>query len=149
MFNSLCFFIVTQVGASRQLFFDGKAVEKPGVDLVIAEYPDGLRVPGVSDPPSQVPNWNESLEGFLKVTMGFAYAYLHDDGAFLLFYPDSPIVKKEVMSYFKNYKMKVVDEWTIINYLHLANPLHPSKNVSFSKFFNFLQFFYFCTCFLI
>ncbi len=130
---------MTQVSGSRQLFFDGKAVEKPGVDLLIAEYPDGLRVPGVSDPPSQVPNWNESLEGFLKVTMGFAYAYLHDDGAFLLFYPDSPIVKKEVMSYFKNYKMKVVDEWTIINYLHLANPLHPSKNVSSSNFLNFLQ----------
>ena len=108
--------------------------------MLIAEYPDGLRVPGVSDPPSQIPHWNEYVDNFLKVTMGFAYAYLHDDGSFLLFYPDSPIVRKEVTSYFKNYKMKLVDEWTIINYLHLANPLHPTKNVSFSNFLDFLYF---------
>ena len=129
-----------QVSASREYYFDGKLLQKPGIDLLIAEYPDGLRVPGVSDPPSQIPHWNEYVDNFLKVTMGFAYAYLHDDGSFLLFYPDSPIVRKELMSYFKNYKMKIVDEWTIINYLHLANPLYPTKNV---RFFNSLGFLYF------
>jgi len=63
--------------------------------------------------------------------MGFAYAYLHDDGAFILFYPDNLMIRKEISSYFKNYKMKVLDEWTIINYLHLANPVVPTKNVCF------------------
>jgi hypothetical protein len=42
--------------------------------------------------------------------MGFAYSYLHDDGAFILFYPDSLMVRKEISSFFKNYKMKVLDE---------------------------------------
>ena len=104
------------------------------MDLLIAEYPDGQRVPGVSNPPSQIPPWNEYSDTFLKVTMGFAYSYLHDDGAFILFYPDSPTVRKEISSFFKNYKMKVLDEWTIINYLHLANPLVPAKNVCFLSF---------------
>lgn len=120
------------MGASRQFHFDGIPQDRPAVDLVIAEYRDGLRVPGVSNPPSQVPHWNEFLDNFLKVTMGFAYAFLHDDGAFLLFYPDRPTVKTEVTSFLKNYRMQVFDEWTIINYLHLANPLHPSKNIRIS-----------------
>jgi hypothetical protein len=55
------------------------------VDLLIAEYPDGQRVHGVSNPPSQIPPWNEYSDSFLQVTMGFAYSYLHDDGAFILF----------------------------------------------------------------
>jgi hypothetical protein len=45
-----------QVSASREYYFDGKLLQKPGIDLLIAEYPDGLRVPGVSDPPSQIPH---------------------------------------------------------------------------------------------
>lgn len=120
-----------QAGASRKFHFDGKPHDgRAAVDLLIADYPDGLRVPGVSDPPTQIPPWNENTDSFLKVAMGFAYTYLHDDGAFLLFYPDSPLVRREVASYFKNYRMQVLDEWTIINYLHLANPINPSKNVS-------------------
>lgn len=80
--------------------------------------------------PSQIPHWNEYNDTFLKVTMGFAYAYLHDDDAFFLFYPDSPSLRKEVASYLKNYRMRIVDEWTIVNFLHLANPMNPLKNVS-------------------
>jgi hypothetical protein len=61
--------------------------------------------------------------------MSFTVQYLHDDGAFLLFYPDSIAVKKEISGYFKNYNFKVQDEWTDINSLHLANPLTQAKNV--------------------
>jgi len=101
------------------------------VDLLIAKYPDGQRVPGVSNPPYMIPSWNEESDSFLRITMGFAYAYLHDDGGFLLFYPDCPTVRKEIWSFFKNYKMKVFEEWTIINSLHLANPVVPTKKVVF------------------
>ena len=100
------------------------------MDLIIADYPDGLRVPGLSDPPFQIPYWNVNIPSFLHVMMAFALTYLHDDGAFLLFYPDSSTVKREVAGFFKNYKFKIKDEWTIINCLHLANPMNPSKNVS-------------------
>ena len=108
------------------------------MDLIIAEYPDGLPVPGVSNPPSQIPHWNANIPSFLTVMMAFSLTYLHDDGAFLLFYPDSPTVKREVAGFFKNYKLKVKDEWTIINCLHLANPMNPSKNVSTNFKFSFL-----------
>lgn len=69
------------------------------------------------------------LTTFSRVTKGFGYAYLFDNSVFLLFYFDNPIMKEEVMSYFKNYKMKIVNEWTIINFLHLGNPLHPTKKI--------------------
>lgn len=111
--------------------------------LLIAEFPDGLRVQGVSNPPSHIPHWNEYSDNISKVTMRFPYAYLHDDGAFQLFYPNSPIVRREVASYLKNYKMRIVDEWTIVNYLHLANSVYASKNVSnfHSHLYMFFVFF--------
>jgi hypothetical protein len=84
--------------------------KRAAIDLVIAEYPDGLPVPGLSNPSSQVPSWNAFHPNFLKVMMSFTVQYLHDDGAFLLFYPDSAAVKKEISSYFKNYHFKVQEE---------------------------------------
>ena len=114
----------------ERFFFDGKMQKRPAVDLIIAEYPDGLPIPGVSNPPSQIPHWNASIPNFLQVMMAFSLTYLHDDGAFLLFYLDSSMVKREVAGFFKNYKLKIKDEWTIINCLHLANPMNPFKNVS-------------------
>lgn len=127
-----------QVGAERQFYFDGKLAKKPAVDLVIAEYPDGLPVPGVSHPSSQIPSWNAHVEGFLKITIGFCHGYLHDDGALLLFYPDSPQIKKEIFSFFNRNKLKMKEEWTVINSLRLSHPLNAAKFVS--HFFEFTSF---------
>lgn len=80
------------------------------VDLIIADYPDGLRVPGVFDPPHGVPNWNEQNVSFLKCFMQYSSKYLHDDALMLQFYPDSSKIKKEIMSYYNNYKLKMFDE---------------------------------------
>ena len=41
------------------------------MDLIIAEYPDGLPVPGVFDFPGQVPHWNKQVQNFVKFTIGF------------------------------------------------------------------------------
>jgi hypothetical protein len=62
--------------------------------------------------------------------ISFAAAYLHDDGAFLLFYPDGSSMRRDISGYFKNYNFKIKDEWTIINCLHLANLVNPNKNIS-------------------
>jgi hypothetical protein len=97
--------------------------------LVIAEYPDGLLIPGLSNPPSQVPTWNAFHPKFLQIMMSFTVQYLHDNGAFFLFYLDSIAMKKEISGYFKNYNFKVLEEWTVINSLHLANLLNQAKNV--------------------
>ena len=51
--------------------------KKLAVDLSIADYPDGLRVPGVSDPPSQIPPWNANIPRLLNILMAFALTYLH------------------------------------------------------------------------
>jgi hypothetical protein len=62
--------------------------------------------------------------------ISFAAAYLHDNGAFLLFYLDGSNVRKDISSYLRNYNFKIKDEWTIINCLHLAILVNPNKNVS-------------------
>jgi hypothetical protein len=121
--------VLSQAGTGRQFYFQGMVQKWAAVDLVIAEYPDGLPIPGLSNPSSQVSSWNAFHPNFLKVMMSFTVQYLHDDGAFLLFYPDSAAMKKEISSYFKNYHFKVQEEWTVINCLHLANPLNQAKNV--------------------
>jgi hypothetical protein len=64
------------------------------VDLIIAEYSDGLHVPRVSEFPWQVPHWNKHVRNFIKFIIGFCQGYLHDDVALLLFYSDSVQIKK-------------------------------------------------------
>jgi hypothetical protein len=77
-------------------------LQKAAVDLIIAEYPDGLPVPGISEVPRQIPAWNKQVQNFIKFTIGFCQGYLHDDGALLLFYPDNVQIKKEVLSFLYN-----------------------------------------------
>ena len=134
-------FFFFKVGASREFFFSGKVELKPSVDLVIADYPDGLPVPGVSEFPRQVPNWNKHVENFIKFTIGFCQGYLHDDGALLIFYPDSVQIKKEILSYLYNNNFQVKEEWTIVNSnLHLTHPMHNSKRVSNCSHFSLFKF---------
>jgi hypothetical protein len=118
-----------QLCEGRDMYFEGWLKKKPIVDLIIVEYPDGLRVLGISDPPTQIPHRNREIPNFLTFMISFAAAYLHNDGAFLLFYPDGSSVRKDISNYFKNYNFKIKDEWTIINCLHLANLVNPNKNV--------------------
>jgi hypothetical protein len=119
-----------QLCEGRDIYFQGKLEKKPAVDLIIVEYPDGLRVPRVSDPPTEIPHWNRKISNFLTFIISFAAAYLHDDGAFLIFYLDGSSMRRDISGYFKNYNFKIKDEWTIINCLHLANLVNPNKNVS-------------------
>ena len=56
--------------------------------------------------------------------------YVHDDGAFSLFYPDGSNVRRDISGFFKNYNFKIKDEWAIINCLHLVNLVNSNKNVS-------------------
>jgi len=100
-------------------------VRKPVVDLVIANYPNGLCVPEVSHSSKRVPFWNEQVQDFLKLTIGFYAGFLHDDGAFLLFYPHNSLL----FSFFNKNNLKVKEEWTVINSLHLRHPFDASKLV--------------------
>ena len=68
------------------------------MDLIIVEYPGGLRVPTVSNPPIQIPHYNREIPNFLTAMISFVTTYLHDDGAFLLFYLDGSNKRKEISS---------------------------------------------------
>jgi hypothetical protein len=67
-------------------------------DLIIVEYPDGLPMPGISNPPTQIPHWNRDISNFLIIMISFATAYLHVNGAFLLFYPDGSNVRRKALA---------------------------------------------------
>jgi hypothetical protein len=49
------------------------------------------------------------FQTYLAYMISFAAAYLHDDGAFLLFYPNGSNVRRDISSYFKNYNFKMKD----------------------------------------
>jgi hypothetical protein len=119
-----------QLSEGWDLYFRGQLQKKPAMDFIVVEYLDGLQVPGISDPPTQIPHWNREIPNFLAFMISFAATYLHDDNAFLLFYLDGSNMRRDISSYFKNYNFKIKDEWTIINYLHLANLVNPNKKVS-------------------
>jgi hypothetical protein len=70
----------------------------------------------------------------------FSQGYLHDDGALLLFIPESVQIKKEVLSFLYNNNLEVKEEWTIVNFLHLTHPMHNSKRVSNSSYFLLFKF---------
>ena len=110
------------------------------MDLIIAEYPDGLRVPGVSKFAERVLNWNKHVQNFIKFTIGFCQGYFHDDGALLPFYHDIVQIKKEVLSFFYNNNLEVKNEWTIVNSLHITHPVHNSKRVNNFGNFSFFKF---------
>ena len=68
---------------------------------------------------------------------------MHDDGALLIFYPENSQIRREIESYLKNNDLKVKDEWTIINSMHLTHPTNPSKYVSKSpELLGYIVFFW-------
>lgn len=128
-------FYASQVGAERQFFFEGIHHIRPAADLVIAEIPDGMPVPGISTESSTVPVWNALVPDFLKIVIGFSRKFMHDDGALLLFHPDNPQLKREIGSWLNNNNLKHKDDWMIVNSMHLTHPTTPDKYVSDSFVF--------------
>lgn len=124
--------LASQVSKGRRLYFEGVLkVGRGGFDLMLAEYPDGLRVPGVFDPKHHIPRWNSSQETFLKTIVEFAFKYLHDGGAIVIFYPDSYLVRRKIETYTANFNIKIALECNILNSLLLCSPSQPSSSVSF------------------
>jgi hypothetical protein len=59
--------------------FKGKKGTTVGIDLMIANIPEGLPIPMVSSPPTSVPEWNFDDKNFqcqipLSMTMGCFYS---------------------------------------------------------------------------
>lgn len=89
-----------QISQGRKVYFHGNHVTQPSVDLVIADIPEGLPVPGLSDPDHTIPPWNAKNLDSIQSIFSFCKKYLHDDGALLVFQPLES--RKLLMPYLKS-----------------------------------------------
>lgn len=83
--------------------------------------PDGLPVPNISDPPLSVPYWNTYDEEFAEYIFEFASGSLQDDGAVMLFLPDSPKIRHMVDKDAKLHGFKMHTDWWGVNELRMTS----------------------------
>ena len=100
-------------------------------DLVIADIPENLPVPNVSDPSYSVPSWNALDSDFLGELFDFADEILHDDGALLLFHPDdNGDIRESIEDHFAAFGFTIFKEWLGVNRLRLSSAKHKDKTTN-------------------
>jgi hypothetical protein len=67
------------------------------LDLILANIPEGLPAPGISNPPLSIPAWNQESKEWLL--FDFADEHLYDDGATILFHPFRMSTKSDILGY--------------------------------------------------
>ena len=102
-----------------------------GIDLIIADIPENLPVPTVSNPSSTVPSWNSRESGYVESIFEFARMYLQNNGALLLFHCDDRDLFTEVFDLADSYDFVMAKDWWGINELSLASPRDPKSTVWF------------------
>lgn len=123
-----------QISEGREVWFNGLKSNSPSVDLVIADLPEGLPVPGISNPVDSIPSWNSRHvalntmnDPFVSSIFSFCHKYLHDDGALIILQPlDS---RRVFEGYLKNANLKVAFHWICFNKLMLQHPLYKDHKV--------------------
>jgi len=116
-----------QISRGREVYFHGNPVTQPSVDLVIADIPEGLPVPGLCTPDHVIPPWNaKNVEGIQSI-FSFCKKYLHDDGALLVFQPLES--RKLLMPFLKSACLEISLFWTCYNGMMLTHPLFPKHKV--------------------
>lgn len=74
------------------------------MDLLVADVPDNLPVPQISNPSSSIPEWNmTNVDDFVETLFAYAGQHLSDDGALLLFLPESLAIRKDVLGWAQEY----------------------------------------------
>ena len=132
--------IYLQVGFGRTRRVSSPQCKHIGLDLIIADIPENLLVPGISAPFTSVPPWNMRPEGYVESIFEFGDAYLHDDAAILLFHCDDRALYSEVEEAAKQYNFRLCKDWWGINDIALASPKFPSSTV---------QYLFYCNCFIL
>ena len=117
-----------QIGGGRSRP-NAKPKVHTGIDLLFADVPENLRVPGISASPSDVPLWNKRSSSYFEVLFAFADANLHDDGVLVLAHPADYEVNKEIHNWAHTEKFYVAEEWFGMNDLDLQSPTTPSDLV--------------------
>ena len=131
-----------QVGAGRSRRISNDKCKHTGIDLLIADIPENLPVPGISIPSTIIPPWNVRPEKYVDTIFEFAEIYLHDDAALLLFHANDRDVLIDVEECAETYNFHLECDWWGMNDLPLASPRNPSTTVIviFISSFSFHQF---------
>ena len=101
-----------------------------GFDLLIGDLPEGLHVPQISSPPSDVPQWNKHSTTEVEAIFEFAFSFLHDDAFILLFIPECKDVRQDVRTYSATYDFTLVKDWWGVNVMKLCSGIDVSATVS-------------------
>jgi hypothetical protein len=73
-----------QANAGHRIYLDGEPSSFRTVDLIIADMPEDLHVPGMG---SGVPAWNKLQGDEYEIVLKFVSKYLQDDGGLILLMP--------------------------------------------------------------
>lgn len=123
-----------KVGGGRQTQVSVNCMNEKhsGIDLIIADIPENLPVPTVSNPSIAVPPWNSREPGYVESIFEFARMYLQNDGALLLFHCDDRDLFTEVFDLADSYDFVMAKDWWGINDLNLASPRDPKSTVFYT-----------------
>jgi hypothetical protein len=100
-----------------------------GIDLLFADVPENLRVPGISASPSDIPQWNKRSSTYFEVLFAFATAHLHDDGVIVFAHAADPEVSREIHNWAHTEDFYVAEDWFGMNDLDLQSPTNPTDLV--------------------
>jgi hypothetical protein len=111
---------------------NGRRNAKGSVDLILVDYQEDLRVPTVSDPPNEIPPWNEFSKANFEAIFNFVDNHIQDDGAMVVIHPYDVAAKSAILDYAKTYGFVERKNWVCMNRLHLCYPANPQLTVRLS-----------------
>ena len=95
--------LIVQHSKDKTCHYKGSTEDHLCLDLILADIPEGQSIPGISNPPSSIPAWNQQSKEWLQPLFDFADEHLHDDGAIILFHPFRMSTKSNILGYCKSY----------------------------------------------
>jgi len=103
---------------------------KPGVDFMIVDMPEGLHVRTISTTRAPVPKWNNFKIDYLFPVFDFTQEFLHDTGALILIYlASSPLHRSHILGCCQSYKFHILETYVSSNHLHLISAANTKKTV--------------------
>ena len=100
-----------------------------GIDLMFADVPENLRVPGNSASSSDVPLWNIRSANYFEVLFAYAGANLHDNGVLVFAHAADPEVLRLIHNWAHTLCFYVAEDWFGMSDLDLLSPFNPSELV--------------------
>ncbi|KAG0632178.1 hypothetical protein M758_1G310400 [Ceratodon purpureus] len=97
----------------------------PGIDLIIADAPEGLPVPVISE--HEVPSWNVREKDYVENLFYFASYHLTDVGCILLMHAKDRKIERVLDDRSRAYDFRVVRDWWGYNPLPMASTLPHQK----------------------